>query len=247
MARLEDELLNYKSPYIIDGNEKLLVNKLEIQNEADLEQAERMITNFKLAKLYLDPGKQTFDVEHYLRIHKCLFEDIYSFAGELRTETIQKRIPFCLPNYILSELKKTLNNAWVKSKSIDTREKLIDFITELYSDLDVIHPFREGNGRTEREFMRQFIDYICIQNHLEPYYLDYGAISDKNIFIEALVRADAYLEIVALKLYLIRFWFQKKIWNWKTLKEEGRKNTYQILTKELMKSKINSRRSKVLY
>lgn len=199
MARLEKELLNYQSPYVINGSEELLINKLEVQNKNELNQAERMITNFKLTKLYLNPGLQTFDVEHYLRIHKYIFEDIYSFAGEIRTEVIQKRIPFCLPNYILPELKKTLSNALFKSKHINTREELINFLVEFYSDLDIIHPFREGNGRTQREYIRQFIDYICIQNNLEPYYLDYNVIPNKEIFIEALVKADAYLDYSSLK------------------------------------------------
>ncbi len=200
MARLEKELLNYQSPYVIKGNERLLINKLNIENAEELEKAERMITNYKLAKLYLDPGVQTFDAEHYLRIHKFLFEDIYPFAGEIRSEEIQKKIPFCLPKYIFSELKKTLNNAISKSRTIHTRESLIAFLAELYSDLDIIHPFREGNGRTEREFIRQFIDYICMQNNLEPYYLDYNAITDREKYIDAVVKADALLDYSDLML-----------------------------------------------
>lgn len=145
MARLDEELLNYKSPYVLNNNDALLVNKLDIQDVQQLEQAERMITNYKLAQLYLNPGMQTFDVQHYLSIHRYLFEDIYPFAGEIRNEEIQKRIPFCLPKYILAELKKTLDKAFVRAKSITTREDLIDFLVELYSDLDIIHPFRDEN------------------------------------------------------------------------------------------------------
>lgn len=200
MARLDDELLSYKSPYIINDNEALLVNKLDITDTQQLEQAERMITNYKLAQLYLNHGIQTFDVSHYLSIHKFLFEDIYPFAGEIRDEEIQKRIPFCLPKYILPELKKTLDRALKKAKTIETRDELIAFLVELYSDLDIIHPFREGNGRTEREFIRQFIDFICLQNNLEPYYLDYNAIEDRETYIEAVVKADAYLDYNSLRI-----------------------------------------------
>lgn len=50
MARLDEELLNYKSPYLSNDDERLLVNKLEIQDANQLEQAERMITNYKLFK-----------------------------------------------------------------------------------------------------------------------------------------------------------------------------------------------------
>ena len=162
MSRLENELLNYESKYIKDG---ALINKLGLTDEEKLNKAERMITSYKLAKLYLQPGTQTFDVNHYLSIHKFLFEDIYPFAGEIRSENISKRIPFCLPNFIYQELDRVLRNAREKANSLDNRDKLLAFVTELHSDLDIIHPFREGNGRCEREFIRQFIDYVCNLNN----------------------------------------------------------------------------------
>lgn len=191
MSRLESDLLNYSSKYLSNG---VLINKLGLETEEELNKAERMITSYKLAKLYINPGKQTFDVNHYLAIHKFLFEDIYYFAGEIRSENIAKRIPFCLPNFIYQELDRVLSNALKKVNTIDTRDKLLVFITELYSELDIIHPFREGNGRCEREFIRQFIDYICKKNNLKSYNLDYSAIVNREDYINAVVKADATLD-----------------------------------------------------
>jgi cell filamentation protein len=191
MSRLESELLNYKSKYT---NNDVLINNLGLDDEESLNKAERMITSYKLAKLYLNSNNNNFDVEHYLSIHKFLFEDIYPFAGEIRSENIAKRIPFCLPNFIYQELDRTLKQANKKVSTIDSKDKLLVFITELYSDLDIIHPFREGNGRTEREFIRQFMDYICKKNNLEPYYLDYSLIKDRENYINAVVKADALLD-----------------------------------------------------
>ena len=91
MSRLESNLLNYSSKYLKDG---VLINNLGLTDEEMLNKAERMITSYKLAKLYLNPGPQTFDTNHYLSIHKFLFEDIYPFAGEIRNENISKRIRF---------------------------------------------------------------------------------------------------------------------------------------------------------
>lgn len=196
MPKYENDLLNYHSKYTTTND--VLVNKLGLFDETTLNEAERMITSYKLAKLYLEPGEQTFDVKHYVAIHKYLFEEIYPFAGEIRRENISKRIPFCLVQYIVPELEKTLKKARNNVYEIDDREKLLSFITELYSDLDIIHPFREGNGRTEREFIRQFIDYICKTNFLEPYYLDYSLL-DKDVYIDAVVRADAYCDFGPLK------------------------------------------------
>lgn len=194
MAYERDNVLNYKSKYTLKENENVLANKLGLLDEESLQTAERMVTTYKLAKLYIDPGKQTFDVEHYCSIHRFLFDDIYPFAGEIRKENISKRIPFCLVQFILPELERVLKEARASVAKIDDRDKLLKFITVLYSDLDIIHPFREGNGRTEREFLRQFIDYICKTNGLDAYYLDYSLIEDREAYIDAVVKADARLE-----------------------------------------------------
>lgn len=191
MARIVDEILNYKSK---DEDDGVLRNKLGIKDQESLSKAERMITSYKLVKLYLDPGEQTFDVKHYLSIHKFLFEDIYNFAGEIRTENIAKRIPFCVPDFIFSELTRVLKNARDNVYKIDSRDKLLRFIVELYAEVDIIHPFREGNGRVEREFIRQLMEYICKVNYLENYYLDYSLITDRNAYIDAVVKADALLD-----------------------------------------------------
>lgn len=195
MTRLEKETLNYESKYIVNG---VLKNKLGILDEEELNRVERMITSKKLIELYLNPGIQTFDVNHYLRIHKFLFEDIYNFAGDIRSENISKRIPFCLPQHIISSLNYVLKEAREEIKNINSRDELLVFITELYSNLDVIHPFREGNGRCEREFLRQFIDHICKMNNLEPFELRYDLIENREKYIDAVVKADSMLDFSEL-------------------------------------------------
>ena len=77
---LKSNLLDYKSPYTIDGNdESTLKNKLGITDQEELNTVERMMTSFKLAKMYTQTGAETFDTEHLLSIHKYLFDDIYPF------------------------------------------------------------------------------------------------------------------------------------------------------------------------
>lgn len=186
-----NDILNYRSKYDTNG---VLVNKLGLTNEEELNKAERMITSFKLTKLCLEPGEQTFDIEHYLRIHKFLFDEIYPFAGEIRSEVISKRLPFCLPQYIQGELKSALDSMREQMPTIQSRDELLKFVTVLYSNLDMIHPFREGNGRTEREFVRQVVDHVCLTNGIGPFTLDYTAIDDRDAYINALVKADAYLD-----------------------------------------------------
>ena len=179
---------NDKSKYIKDG---VMVNKLNIKNQEDLDRLERELTTFKLLKLFENPGEQTFDVDHYLRIHKYLFGDIYPFAGKIRDETISKSITFCLPDFIYRNLKEALSRAKRSIPYIDTPEKLFNFILPLYADLDIIHPVREGNGRTLREFIRQFMEYVSVVNNFPNiYFLDYGK-TTREEYLEAVIRADA--------------------------------------------------------
>ena len=97
MARLND-IIGYKSKYL-DEND-ILKNKLDAKTIVELEKKERLITNYKLADLYMKGITGKFDVNHYLSIHKFLFGDIYDFAGKIRSENIAKAIPFCLPHLI---------------------------------------------------------------------------------------------------------------------------------------------------
>lgn len=198
MSRIYSDLFNYHSIY--EDSNGVLINKLGIKTTEELQRAETMITTKKLSELSLDPGEQTFDVDHYLSIHKYLFGDIYDFAGKIRSENIEKSFMFCLPQYIYPELEKTLKNAMNKYPSIKTRDELLVFIAELYSTIDVIHPFREGNGRTLREFTRQFMEFICMQNGLENYFIDYSMCTRMQ-YLEAVIIADTlcdYSKLVSL-------------------------------------------------
>ena len=101
MVNIMSNVFDYKSPYTVDGNdESILKNKLGITDQEELDTIERMMTSFKLSKLYLSTGAQTFDTEHLVSIHKYLFEDIYDFAGVIRSENIAKSFTFCLVQYI---------------------------------------------------------------------------------------------------------------------------------------------------
>ena len=197
-----DDIVNYKSKTNLENG--VLINKLGLQNEEELEKAERMITNYKLAKLYLEEQQIQFTVPYYLNIHKYLFDQIYPFAGEIRSEVIEKRIPFCLPHLIHENLSSILNKAQQLASKIKDEEMLIDSLAYLYSELDIIHAFREGNGRVQREFLRQFVNYVNKNVLLENYKLDYSLIpsDQKEGLINAVVYAEATCELGPLKEYM---------------------------------------------
>lgn len=96
--------------------------------------------------------------------------------------------------YIYHFLEDTLNRAKKRAENINSYDELLRVVVEVYSDLDITHPFREGNGRCEREFIRRYIDYICKKNNLDPCFLNYSLIEDKDKYIDAVVKADATLD-----------------------------------------------------
>lgn len=204
-----EKIINYETKSKKNG---VLNNNLNIDNQEELNHAERLITSYRLAEMFLDTHNMEFTVDYYLKIHEYLFKDIYPFAGQIRDEVIEKRIPFCLPHLIYSNLNELLVKAKKLSQKIDDEDQLIDVVTYVYSELDIIHPFLEGNGRTEREFIRQYVDYINMFIDFGKYKIDYTLIeNEKDGFIEAVVAADAMCDLTKLREYIKNIIVNEKI------------------------------------
>ena len=138
-----------------------LVNKFGIKNEKQLSEIEADITFAKTSKLEEIPLKGNFDLEHYKSIHKFLFEDLYSWAGELRKINISKKgTNFANADeleYLCTECFQRLKeNNYYRNTDFDS---FVENIVDLYCTLNILHPFREGNGRTERIFISQLIRF----------------------------------------------------------------------------------------
>lgn len=148
-----------QSNYCYKGT-NVLKNKAEIKDVDKLEKLEKDIVTYRLYELRQRGITGEFDKKHFLNIHKNIFGDIYYFAGEYRNENISKG-SFLFSNFefidysldeVFKELKKDIeNDAFKNNKIEDIAEKLAYY----YAELNVVHPFREGNGRTTREFLRQ--------------------------------------------------------------------------------------------
>ena len=202
MARIESDLFNYESHSEKDG---VLINNQGIKNKEELDKFERKNTTARLALLYLNPSLsykklknvRKFSVEHFFSIHKFLFDGIYPFAGEIRDDVIEKRIPFCLPQNIYYCLKDTLDKMDKYSSRIKTRDDLLEFITYYFPEIDIIHPFREGNGRSIREFIREFSIVKSHEINIGNYELDWSLI-DKDELDSNLVLAHIYPSSTAI-------------------------------------------------
>lgn len=144
------------SVYCYEGT-NILVNKLNIKDSEELESYETSVVSLKLMALNKKGITENFDVAHFVSIHKFLFEDIYNFAGLFRTENIAKDyFQFAEWEYIESELERLLSELKSENYLVGlSKEQFASRLAYYWAELNVLHPFREGNGRTTREFLRQ--------------------------------------------------------------------------------------------
>lgn len=154
---MDEDIIKERNSKYCYQNSNTLINKLEIKDQATLQKYEARITAAKLLALRQKGITGNFDKNHFVNIHKYIFEDIYPFAGKFRTENIAKGyFRFAEWEYIEEELDKLLlklkNENYLNEKS---EEELAKALAYYMSELNVLHPFREGNGRTIREFIRQ--------------------------------------------------------------------------------------------
>lgn len=144
------------SNYCYPGTD-VLVNKLNIKDKSTLQKFEAKITAAKLLALRQKGIIGNFDAKHLNQIHTYLFEDIYPFAGKYRNENIAKGVfRFAEWEYIEPELNRLLNGLKEENYlACLSREALAERLAYYLSELNVLHPYREGNGRTIREFLRE--------------------------------------------------------------------------------------------
>ena len=180
----------------------VLVNKFDIQDNKKLEEIERKIVLAKLYELRQNHQIGNFDVSHFVGIHRFLFEDIYPFAGLFRNENIAKgNFSFAEWEYIEDELKKLLDQLKEENylQNLD-RNIFIKRLSYYMAELNVLHPFREGNGRTIREFIRQLAyknGYVLNLKNINPKEMLYACIRSvidttqlENIISECLEREE---------------------------------------------------------
>jgi cell filamentation protein len=136
---------------------EVLKNKLGIKDEGLLKEAEDEITFRKVYELTYYPINGRFGLSHILKIHKFIFDDIYYFAGKIRYERISKgQTTFCFPEHIEENLGKLFNELRNDDYIKNVKEEVFfERLAYYMSELNAIHPFREGNGRTIREFIRE--------------------------------------------------------------------------------------------
>lgn len=135
-----------------------LINKFDIRDEKKLAILEAQITFAKSVMLETSPLVGNFDFDHYKQIHAFIFCDLFDWAGQIRTVDISKKRTRFLTASEIPEVAQAcfakVKNGYFDNLSFDEFSKRI---AEFYRDVNYIHPFREGNGRTQRIYFAQLI------------------------------------------------------------------------------------------
>ena len=132
----------------------VLINKLDIRDREELDAVEKQITLLRGIQAEQEMCMDNADFEFYKSIHRTLFGDLYEWAGTLRTINISKKgTVFCdyreLERIGRLKFQRLAAMDYLKNISDDA---FFDELSELYHELNMLHPFREGNGRTLRLF-----------------------------------------------------------------------------------------------
>ena len=143
-------------PYLYPGT-NVLRNLRGLTDPKLLERFEARRTHRRLAELIDTPVPGGFDVAHLKAIHRYIFRDVYEWAGQFRTVNVSKGGHlFGLATFLEPALQQIL-------AKLATEKHLVDLDAEIFGnraayflgELNAAHPFREGNGRTQREFIRE--------------------------------------------------------------------------------------------
>ena len=149
--------LNPSSDNCYEGT-TCLVNKFGIRDEKKLSEIEAGITFAKAVMLEETPIDDDFGFEHFKKIHEFLLCDLYEWAGQVRTVDISKKRTKFLDAASIESIG-TKCFAKVKDGYFENLpfDEFVKRIAEFYNDVNYIHPFREGNGRTQRIYFTQLI------------------------------------------------------------------------------------------
>ncbi len=171
----------------------VLKNKLNIRDNTILKSAEEEITLIKQMEMLKNPIKGNFTKSHLMNIHRFIFEDIYQFAGKIRREQISKAdTMFYPPDLIDRELTKLFLKMKEQNMLKETNEEVFfDNLAYIMSELNIIHPFREGNGRTIREFVRLMAKRM-------GYDLNWGNVDKEDLLEASIQSVDNYKVLVRI-------------------------------------------------
>jgi cell filamentation protein len=162
--------------YCIPGT-AVLKNKAGITDQDQLDEYEGDFTAIRLLELTQSPVEGSFDLAHLCKIHQYLFQDVYEWAGEVRTvDIIRGDSRFCNVRHILSYSNTVFSGLAAEKYLVNLEpEVFANRLAHYLSEINAIHPFREGNGRVQRLFISQLAENA-------GYSLDYSALDQAELY-----------------------------------------------------------------
>lgn len=147
-------------PYLLSTG--ALRNRLGISDPATLERAEKGLVDLRMARIDIDGPRGAYTFARLKETHRYLFQDLYDWAGEARTVTLAKaeyaqgaRTVFAQPADIERRGAEIFDRLGEQNELKGLpRSDFVDAITTLFADVNALHPFREGNGRTQEAFVK---------------------------------------------------------------------------------------------
>lgn len=177
----------------------VLKNKLDIQGQAQLDAFEADITLARIVAISDKSLDGNFNFDHLKRIHYEIFQDIYDWAGQVRrVDILRENSRFANVRMIDSAAQKIFNDLgeeqFFEGKDVATVAKRL---AHYLSEINVLHPFRDGNGRVQRVFISQLAK-------VAGYNLDYSDLNQQAMYRsmeKAFFGDEAELaDLIALKL-----------------------------------------------
>lgn len=181
------------------SNSSVLKNKLGLLEQDQLDAFEADITLARIIAIENQPVEGDFDFSHLKRIHFEIFQDIYDWAGEVRRVDILRessrfanvRMIDQAAEYIFRNIAK--ENLFKNLEPYEVAKKLAHYLSEI----NVLHPFRDGNGRVQRVFISQLASAA-------GYQLDYSDLNQVSMY-ESMEKAfygeeEALVDLISQKL-----------------------------------------------
>ncbi|GGF19799.1 Fic family protein [Halobacillus andaensis] len=162
------------SRYCYPGT-SVLINHYDIMDDRQLQSMENILATQRLSEMQATPVQGDFDLRHLQKIHENIFKDLYPFAGELRSENITKDgFTFAQAQFIREAALELFSQLLEEDWDGMNKEQLAARVAHYMAEINVLHPFREGNGRSLREFIR------CLA--LEAgYFIDWAAVPKEQV------------------------------------------------------------------
>lgn len=155
----------------------VLRNKADIRNADALDAFEADATAVRMLELVEHPIAGLFDLEHLCAIHRCVFQDVYDWAGSIRTVDISRGASRfanfgLIESYLAPQLQGIARENFLRMLSPDA---FIARLAYYMGEINATHPFREGNGRVQRLFCTQLAEQA-------GYFIDFATVDQAQMY-----------------------------------------------------------------